>query len=267
MGTLSASFFGLTVGNVPFINIRLDFNALLALFRNERFRRQFTGFRGQQIPIKTHYFTWHGRPNTLLTYLLRDSLVGLESAVSGAVFVEALDRGIMTPEILEATKNPFSLAKHGTAACVFNGLPGLIDPGFQLEEMNAELWGKVRRFYKEVRNPIFHAYEVTGDDPEPVWKSLELIWEVFRWINSWHPVSKLTAGPIAWNPEVLTRIEEIPTIDDLTVRQIIPERSLPETGREYLEHSPSNMAVLQIEEVKGLALGIHEMLDISMADH
>ena len=58
MGTLSTSFFGLTLGNVPFINIRLDFNALLALFRNERFRRQFTGFRGKQIPIIRRSAEW-----------------------------------------------------------------------------------------------------------------------------------------------------------------------------------------------------------------
>jgi hypothetical protein len=262
-----ASFFGLRLSNVPLTNIRFDFNSLLALFRSDHFRRQFAGFQGKQIPVKTHYFTWHGRPNLLLTYFLRESIVGLESAISGAIFVEAIDRGMMTPEILEATKRPSSLGKHGTAASVFNGLPALIDVCFRLETMNADLWDRTRRFYKEVRNPVFHAYEIASDDPEPVWKCLELIWELFRWLNSWHPISKLTSGPIAWSPAALKGIEEIPTIDSLRIGQIIPARSLPEAGREHLANAPSNMTVLQIEEVNGLYIGTHEMLDIGMTDH
>jgi len=267
MATVRTSFFGLTLGGMPLINIRLDFNSLLALFRNEGFRKQFRGYKGRKIPVKTHYFTWHGRPNTLLSYLLRDAIVGLESAVSGAVFVEALHRGTMTDDLLEATKNPFSLKKRGTAGVVYNGLPELIDPAFTLEAMQPDLWEKIQRFYREVRNPLFHAYEIEKHDPEPVWKSLELLWEVFQWLNSWHPLSRLTEGPISWTPETLNKMREIPTIDHLRIKQIIPDRSLPEKGREYLQYLPEDMSLVQIEEVKGLAIGTEEMLDISMTDH
>jgi hypothetical protein len=267
MATLSTSFLDLGLSGVPLINIRLDFNSLLALFRNETFRKQFKGYQGKQIPVKTHYFTWHGRPNTLLTYLLRDSIVGLESAVSGAVFVEALDRGIMTDDLLEATKNPFSLKeKRGTAACVYVGLPELIDPRFSLQSQNSDLWERIQRFYKEVRNPIFHAYEIDSDDPEPVWKCLELLWEVFQWLNSWHPIEKLMSGPIAWNPDVVRRVKEIPTLDKYRVKQIIPERVLPEGERERLEYLPKDMSVLLVEEVEGLYIGTEEVLDIGMRE-
>ena len=266
MATLSTSFFGLTLSGMPLINIRFDFNSLLALFRNERFREQFKGYQGKQIPVKTHYFTWHGRPNTLLTYLLRDAVVGLESAVSGAVFVEALDRGIMTDDLLEATKNPFSLRRRGTAASVYVGLPELIDPQFTLQSLNADLWERIQKFYKEVRNPIFHAYEIASDDPEPVWKSLELLWEVFQWLNSWHPVEKLMSGPISWSPDAIRRAKEILTLDEYRVKQIIPERGLPESERERLQYLPENMSVLLIEDVEGLAIGTEEMLDIGMKE-
>jgi hypothetical protein len=70
MATLETSFSGLKLSNAPLINIRWDFNNLLGLFRNEIFRKQFKGFQGKTIPVKTHYFTWHGRPNVLLTHFL-----------------------------------------------------------------------------------------------------------------------------------------------------------------------------------------------------
>jgi hypothetical protein len=266
MATQTISFFNLKLSHLPLINVRRDFNAILALFRNEMFRRQFRGYKGEIIPVKTHYFTWHGMPNSLLTYLLRDVIVGLESAVSGAVFTEAIDRGTMRPEILEATKNPFSLKQKGTAACVYIGLPALIDPDFSLNTTNPDLWERVRTFYKEVRNPIFHAYEIEGNDPDPVWQCLELVWEIYQWLNSWHPVSKLTSGPISWSPTTLQNIESIPSLDDLRVKQIIPERILPEHGREYLDCLPDKMSLLQIEEVDGIYVGTEEMLDISMTD-
>jgi len=266
MATLNTSFFGLTLSGVPLINIRLDFNSLLALFRNETFRKQFQGFQGKQIPVRTHYFTWHGRPTTLLTYLLRDAVVGLESAVSGAVFVEAIDRGIMTDDLLEATKNPFSLKKGGTAACVYVGLPTLIDPSFTLQGQNAGLWERVQRFYKEVRNPIFHAYEVASDDPEPVWKCLELLWEVFQWLNSWHAVEKLMSGPIRWNPDVIRRAQEIPKLDEYRVNQLIPRRDLPKSEMERLQDLPNNMSALMIEDVEGVYVSTEEVLDIGMRE-
>lgn len=224
------------------------------------------GDKGKIIPVKTHYFTWHGSPNTLLTYLLRDVIVGLECAVSGAVHFEAAVAGKMTKQISEAINDPFSLKMRGTAACVYIGLPGLIDSSITLDKARPALWQQVKTFYREVRNPIFHAYEIGSNDPEPVWKSFELIWEVYQWLNSWHPLEKLLAGPIRWNPEMINRLENIPSIDELRVKQIIPERSLPERGTEYLKCLPNNMSLLQIEEVEGLFVGSEEMLDISMRD-
>src|ERR1700741_1135025 len=173
MATLESSMLGIRLSSVPTINLRLDFNNLLALFRSDRFRRQFFGHRGKPIPIKTHYFTWHGRAEVLLTYLLRDAVVSIESAVGSAVFSEALSRGVMTDDLLEATKNPFSLPVRGTANLVFNALPSLIDPNVALERREPDLWKKARVFYREVRNPIFHAYEIAGADPNPVWHAFE----------------------------------------------------------------------------------------------
>lgn len=264
MSSINCTQFGLKLGSLPLINIRSDFNSLLALFRSATFRKQFSGDKGRVIPVKTHYFTWHGSPCTLLTYLLRDAIVGLECAISGAVWVEIASSGRMTPEISEAIKDPFSLKLRGTAACVFNGLPALVDTSYALDKAHPALWQEVKTFYREVRNPIFHAYEVAGNDPDPVWKSFELIWKIYQWLNAWHPIENLLSGPINWSPEYVKRIIEIPNVDELRVKQIIPERSLPDRGIEYLNYLPHDMSMLKIEEVEGLFVGSEEFLDISM---
>jgi hypothetical protein len=60
MPTLNTEHFGLRLANLPLQNLRIDFNNLFSLFRSERFRKQFTGYKGKSIAIKTHHFTWDG---------------------------------------------------------------------------------------------------------------------------------------------------------------------------------------------------------------
>ena len=262
MATLTTSFHGLKLSGLPLVNIRLEFNQLLALFRSKHFRNQFAGNKGKPIPIRSHHFTWHGRAEVLLSYLLRDAIVSLESAVSGAVYIEALHSGTLTSNVLETTKNPFSLPERGTASCVFNGLPSLINPSFALMAMDQQLWGKFQSFYREVRNPLFHAYEVAGNDPEPVWQCLELLWLGFQWINNWHPVEKLMAGPIQWNPATIQAVKKIPKLDENRVRQLVPPYELP-GGREHLKYLPNDMAHVAIEDIEGMYLPSKDMVDIS----
>lgn len=260
MATLESSMFGIRLSGVPMLNLRLDFNDLLALFRSDRFRRQFLGHRGESIPIKTHYFTWHGRPEVLLTYLLRDAIVSIESAVGSAVFSEALTRGVMTKDLLEATKNPFALPGRGTANLVFNALPGLIDPEFALDQRDPEIWDKTCIFYREVRNPIFHAYEIADSNPDSVWQALEFIQQLFQWLNSWHDIASVT-GPIQMDT---SRLTEIPKISDLRVEQIVPERSVPpnperdSTLPKDLEQAPD------IEDVLGMYLPSEHRVCLTM---
>jgi len=222
MATLKSEEFGIQMSDLPLINLRIDFNNTLALFRSERFRSQFSGHNGKKIPINTHYFTWHGRPSVLLSHLLRNAIVSIESAVSGAVIVEALARNMASRDVLEATKNPFSLRGQGTADCVYNLLPKLIDHDYALMKQNEELWEQNRIFYREVRNPLFHAYEV-ANNPEAVLNCLEHINDLFVWLNSWHSLENaLTGGSEA---------EDVPELDDLRASQFIVERNFPEESK------------------------------------
>ena len=251
MATSNSSEFGIRLGNIPLLNLRLDFNCLLALFRSEHFRSQFRGHRGKPIPIETHFFTWYGRPEALLTYLVRDSIVALECAVSGAVYCEAIARGKFDKRILEAIKNPFKLQGKGTADLVFNVLPSLIDSTFSLEKRDPEKWERSRLFYTDVRNPLFHSYEIANAEPEPVWKIFEFIWTLFQWLNSWHNI-KTGMGPIQLNnPNLLV---EVPDVPDYRVKQIVPERKLEPNSERDANLPPDLVQAPDIEDVLGMYL-------------
>lgn len=188
--------FGLSLTNVPIVNLRLDFNLLVGMFRNEAFRRQFKGLSRVIDEIRTPQFTWYGRPALILTHLLREAIVGIESAVCTAVLFEAQDRDLPRHQYLSAVSDPLSLGG-STANCVYNKLPEIINPGYPLRLRNEALWLRVRTFYNEVRNSLFHAYEISDSDPDPVWQCLEMLREVHEWLNSWHPIGRVASGPIS----------------------------------------------------------------------
>ena len=88
MATLSTSIPVLQVTNVPMLNVRSEFNITLGLFRNGLFRKHFRE-SDQRIALRLPFGSWRGRRNLLLTQILRETTVGLESSVSSAVFALA----------------------------------------------------------------------------------------------------------------------------------------------------------------------------------
>jgi hypothetical protein len=254
-------FLGIALSNIPYINLRFEFNELLALFRQERFRKQFRGYRGKAIPIKSPRFTWHGRREALLTYLLRDAIVAIECAVGGAVYVEAIARGVMTQELLNSIRNPFKLRGSSSADCVFNRLPAELSADLSLKTMDRPLWVETQQFYREIRNPIFHSQEISEADADPVWKALEFVWRLFGWLNSWHAVEKLASGPLR-----LTQPEALKTIPEPApgaMNAIIPERELSPDPRENMDLG--NVVQLPgIEEILGMSIGPGECVEFTM---
>lgn len=249
--------------NVPLINLRFDFRSTLTLFRDQRFRNQFPHAENGEIrPIVTNFYTWHGMPNILLTHILRDSIVGLESAVSGAVLCEAMDRGTVPPQIIAATKDPFSLKEGGTVASVYHALPTLIDNKFSLKLANPELWGRVQQFYREVRNPIFHSSQISEHNPDSTWRCLELIWEIYQWLNSWHSLEKVGGGMVSWSKETLADPSFVPVLSDVQSRRLFPERLLLATAADY--SADKTYSLMNIKNVKGIYLDTVDRVDISL---
>ncbi len=258
-----AESFDLALSSVPIINLRLDFNRLLGFFRNELFRDQFKGDQGVVRALRTPYFTWYGRPNVLLTHLLREAIVNLESAVSSAVWMEAGERGLTKGKWREAIDNPMSLGK-GTAHCVFNLLPALIDPDFAMRACDQELWKRFRALYKEVRNGLFHSMEIESDDPSPVLDCLELLHDGHGWLNSWHPIEEIAAGPIRWSPETIATLRAPPEVPDHEVRQLMPIWALTEEYRTSPQSLPPGMVQLDVADVSGVSLPPSELVVVSL---
>lgn len=257
------NFLGLSLDNAPLINVRFDFRSTLMHFRNQSFRDQFPGRANGAIrPITTNDYTWHGMPSVLLTHILRQSIVGLESAVSGAVLIEAMDRGVATPSLRVATNDPFALKAGGTAASVFNALPSLIDSDFALNKRYPDLWIKVKKFYKEIRNPIFHSYEISENDPLPVLACLELLWEIYQWLNSWHSIENIAGGMINWSEQTLADPSYIPELSKFAGRRMFPERSLIGTVAE--NEVNGQITLLKISVVKGVYVGSIDRVDFSL---
>ena len=202
MPILDTSFGDFQLERLAHLNIRLEFNHLLSLLRTEPFRSRFEGIKGLEVPVQVPFGIWLSSSNSLITLLLREGIVGLEAYVSGAVYFEALYAGWLSDELLEMTVNPFVLRGRGTADNVYNRLPAQLDPSFTLEAKDPELWARVQAFYREVRNKLFHGFEIYNrHTATPLWHCYEFLWKVFQWIDTWHSPQRLVASlPIHWGP-------------------------------------------------------------------
>jgi hypothetical protein len=224
---------------------------MLGLLRNDRFRQQFRE-GDQRITLRLPFGSWQGRRALVLTQILREATVGLESSVSSAVFALALRSGLMDDKILSAVKNPNRLGGN-VAGSVYNGLPKLIDSGFTLIRRNAPLWKKTAKFYDQIRNPLFHSYELQSSDPDPVLACLEIIWSVYQWLNGWFPPEYLLEGPIQWSPEFARSIAEIPIVTDDQLASFLPFLRFPRSGA----------VDLAIEDVLGMYIGTDPEVQIT----
>jgi hypothetical protein len=251
--------------NPPLINVRSDFNLMLGLFRNRRFREEFNGFRGGPVPIRTHNYTWHGSAGTLLSHLLRDAVVGVETSVPAAVRDLCIEQKAMTAEVRDALRDPFTLKKgRGTADKVYNELPALVDRAHSMSVQDQQLWLSVSEFYRKVRNPLFHASQIADTEVERFVACLELIWNIYCWLNEWYPVEKLLQGPVLWPPEVAERLKSIPDFDDQTINQLAPKFAMDSEYRADAANLPSGLDLICVATVDGIYVPSSELVHLSM---
>lgn len=176
--------FGLRVKNLAIINIRQEFDTYLAMLSDEKFVRRI-GNLGT--PVDLPLITWRGLPMGLLTFVLQRSILGVESCVSAAVSYRLGARGLLTDEMTATLDDPVKLpgSGGGMANAFYNKLPAQVDPALRLEVMNPDLWVLVKRFYKEVRNPIFHGYELEGMNTAGTLAALKMLDAIYDWMDPW----------------------------------------------------------------------------------
>ena len=177
----SRRLFGLALSNIPIINIQEEFAAHKALLLDPDFRLKLSNMRDA---IETPYLIWKGLPKDLLTYFLLRAVVGVEACVSAAAKWEATARGVFTDELAEKMEHPGSLAR-STANAFYNRLPSLLDQEYALVRSDPKLWEVTEQFYTEIRNPLFHGYQLDHPNADQVSEAFALLDSIQAWIETW----------------------------------------------------------------------------------
>jgi hypothetical protein len=174
--------FGLKVQKLPIIQIREEFGAYLAALSDDGF---VTGLNMIRNPVELPLFTWRGLPMGALTVILQRSVLGVESCVSAAVEYQLTARTMLTEEAAAYLNDAGNLPgkRKGMADAFYNKLPALVDPSLRLEIIEPELWTSVKRFYKEVRNPLFHGYQLATINAAGAREALEMLARVYVWMD------------------------------------------------------------------------------------
>jgi len=180
--------FGLTLDNIPIINLRNEFARYYNALKDDRFLSQFGG--GLDRPIKTPYMIWYGMDDDLITIILQRAILGIESYLSGAVYFE-LGMKSQLKNNIHLLKNPFDLGGRGTVENFYHRLPALVDEKNSLKSFSQDLFQKTVLFYKEVRNPVFHGHNISGGNIRGLRRVFDFLAEVYAWIDSWHNLSEI----------------------------------------------------------------------------
>ncbi|SRR6266496_264859 len=177
--------FDITFSNVPLLNLRFEFNAHHDLLADPRFRALFDPGAIIQ-PLQTPFMLWAGMPGGFLTLLLQRAFSGIEAYVVGAanISLSSLDSESFGKESAKLA-NPFVLGGRSVVENYYNRVPALASSSYSLEVHSADLWNSTTRLYADVRNPVFHGYEVDAECVGGVFKVFEHLADLYRWIDSW----------------------------------------------------------------------------------
>ena len=124
----------------------------------------------------------YGEPDSYFTMVLRTTIVGIECALQSSALEELLFTNRLTEEIRHALRKP---STRSMVDSYYNKIPRYVSADAPLKVHNGPLWKKVEQFYREVRNPIFHGYQLRDVNAEALLGVFGMLDEIFRWIDSW----------------------------------------------------------------------------------
>jgi hypothetical protein len=190
--TPAPQIFDLKVSQIPLLNARSEFRRNLNILRSPEFRGEIAQWNSGY-PIHAQYIIWGGPPNMLLTWFLQRAIIGIEAYIPPAVFLAATHYGRLSEDVIKGMRDPFSLRCQSAANTFYNCLPGTVDPDFRMKRARGSVWKSVRRFYEEVRNPLFHGSQLYTEGHnhvetlDAVLNAFELFVEVYNWADWWLP--------------------------------------------------------------------------------
>jgi hypothetical protein len=165
--TIEPLIFDLKISEIPLLNARMEFNRNYRILTAPDFHTQIANWRFGS-PIHASYIIWGGEPRALLTWFLQRAILGPEAYIPPVVRMAAIHYGRVSPGVLKGTADPFSMKGGSAVATFYNSLPGLVDPDFPLIRAHGSVWKKMRIFYEQVRNPLFHGSELLTDTNIPL---------------------------------------------------------------------------------------------------
>lgn len=182
-----STLFGLRLQNIPLINLRLEFNYHFKLLSDPTFREEFSS---SVVPIQTKYLIWNGMPGAFLTLIAQRAILGVESYLPSAVSHQAAKKGLINQDLAKKINNPFSLRGNGTVNNYYHHLPSLVNSSWSLKVADPPLWKTTVRFYKEVRNPLFHGNQIDDSGANGTLLLFQFVDKLYKWIDSWCPMQE-----------------------------------------------------------------------------
>lgn len=162
--------------NIPLINLRETFDNSLQFVKSDSFKAILNN---SMLDIATASgFRWSHPTASFITELIQAAIQGVESYLPGVVRVRTGNKN---------SQNPWKLGGRTLVDNYFHELPALIDPSCSLKLSNNSLWDRNIKFYKEIRNPLFHGHEIDTDVDISCFIGLFAhIKELYDWIDGWH---------------------------------------------------------------------------------
>ncbi len=175
--------FGLRFANIPIMNLRFEFNQSYAFVFDQQAERSL------QPPIeavRAPLFVWCGMPDDLFTLLLQRAVLGVEAYLPAALKFAAAQLGKVSTELFKKLDDPFSLGGASLVANVYHRMPSAVHSELSLRHLDEELYERTRKFYKQIRNPLFHGRQLHDTEIGAVRKAFDHVAQLYEWIDYWH---------------------------------------------------------------------------------
>jgi len=193
----------LEILNIPLINLRFEFFTYYDAFHKENIEEVIDkNIRLFNVPFCLLSIQ---NKETLFTSILQRVILGFEAFNTGAVSEVFIMKGtdIETLRSLKQDPKHWSKAKSYCHAA-FVKIPSQLNEDYRLDKSNRRLYDEVRRFYRDVRNQLFHGCQFRKIEIGEFKNFLTMYKGLYDWLCDWvqleyEVVAKNTGSPIPGN--------------------------------------------------------------------
>ena len=175
--------FGLNFSNIPTMNLREEFNQTYTFVFSEKAEQ---ALKPPIEAIETPMFIWFGMPDDMFTLLLQRAILGVEAYLPFALKFKAAQIGCATEELFAKLNNPFSFGDRKAVANIYHLMPAAVHSDLSLKRADTALYERTKKFYSQVRNPLFHGCELQNTDVSTMRRVFDHVAKLYEWMDSWY---------------------------------------------------------------------------------